>query len=641
MPSPSQRTLTVKDPQTGTVVEIPVTNNAIPATYFAKFKIAQTTPPPEKPGDTVPVRLLDPGFKNTAVCNSKISLVDGENSKLYYRGYDIEQLVENSTYLEVSYLLIRGQLPNKAELKEWTQNIMRHTYLHSQIERQMETFRYDAHPMGMMIATIASLSTFHPDSNPAIQRDSMYMLPKIPPGAAPSPSELEQIAIATNNRNKVIFRMLGKIPTIASNVYRHRLGRSYNHPKSNCDNYCENLLYMMDTLNERDYQPDPRLVQILDKMFIVIAEHGVNCSTVMMRHLASSGVDPYTALSGSAGALFGERKSTEVVDMLKKIGKVENIDSFLNSIKLSSRSSILASGETPNSKSSRLMGFGHRIYKNCDPRVKIFKKLTLQLYDILGCSQIARVGIALEEKVLADEWFVSRKLFPNIDFWTALAFYTLDFPSDMFPVWMFIPRVTGFIAHLVESLDDPEYKIFRPRQVYIGSERREYEKLESMELPQTAPMIESLRPQTMRPQSMFGTSLPSRNKEIQFNNAMDEFEKELAEIDFSSQFEDKEAPKQKRRISQWIRNYFSSSDPATNDLVASLQNELCELRLKQEELNAKLLSIVGSPANEIRLQNDLDHKSETIERSRSNSSRVAQVDLLAGSKHARVIAPKK
>ncbi|KAJ3275160.1 hypothetical protein HDV01_001299 [Terramyces sp. JEL0728] len=635
MTSESQRRLTVKDPQTGTVVEIPVTNNTIPATYFTKFKIAQTTPTPEKPGDTVPVRLLDPGFKNTAVCNSKISFVDGENSKLYYRGYDIEQLVENSSYLE-------------DELNDWTKNIMRHTYLHSQIERQMETFRYDAQyneinrsPMGIMIATIASLSTFHPDSNPAIQRDTMYMMPKIAPGAVPSLSELEQISTATNNRNKVIYRMLGKIPTIASNVYRHRLGRSYNHPKSNCDNYCENLLYMMDTLNERDYQPDPRLVQILDKMFIVIAEHGVNCSTVMMRHLASSGVDPYTALAGSAGALFGERKSTEVVDMLKKIGKVENIDAFLSSIKLSSRSSIIAAGDTPSAKSSRLMGFGHRIYKNGDPRVKIFKKLTLQLYDILGCSEIARVGIALEEKVLADEWFVSRKLFPNIDFWTALAFYTLDFPSDMFPVWMFIPRVTGFIAHLVESLDDPEYKIFRPRQVYIGSDRREYEKLETLERPQTAPLIESLTPQTMRPASMFG-AVPSRNKDIQFNNAMDEFEKELADIDFSAQFEDKdEAPKQKRRISSWIRNYFSSSDPATNNLVESLQKELGDLKSKQEELNAKLLSIVESPANEIRLHNEPEIKSDTIERTRSNSSRVAQVDLLAGSKHARVIAPKK
>jgi citrate synthase len=298
------RRLIVTEKTSGQKVEIPVINNSIPATSFAKFKIPQTTPP--APSDTVPIRLFDPGFKNTAVCNTSISLVD-PLGKLYYRGYNIEELFEKSSFLEVSFLLIYGDLPNELELEEWTRNIMNHTYLHSQTERQMLTFRYDAHPMGMMIATIASLSTFTPDANPAIHNDkNLYGIPKPTPTSTTNPDP--QTEFATKNRNKVIFRALGKVPTIASAAYRHRLGRDYNHPMYGSLSYCENLLYMMDTLNEPNYVPDPRIVKIIDRLFILLAEHGVNCSTVMMRHLISSGVDPYTALSGTAGALFGERK---------------------------------------------------------------------------------------------------------------------------------------------------------------------------------------------------------------------------------------------------------------------------------------------------------------------------------------------
>jgi citrate synthase len=302
------RTLLVKETKSGQSVEIPVVNNSIPATYFSKLRLPQTTPPSQ--GDTVPLRLYDPGFKNTAVCNTKISRVD-PNGSLLYRGYDIETLFENSSFLETAYLLIFGNLPNREQLDEFNNGVLGHTYLHAEMERQMLTFRYDAHPMGMLIATVASLSTFTPDANPAIRSsENLYMLPK----STSTDEDKKQFDFAMANRLKVMYRALGKVPTIAAAVYRHRLGRNYNHPMYNSTSYCENLLYMMDKLNEPDYKPNPKIVKILDKLFIVLAEHGVNCSTVMMRHLASSGVDPYTALSGTAGALFGERKSYIVID---------------------------------------------------------------------------------------------------------------------------------------------------------------------------------------------------------------------------------------------------------------------------------------------------------------------------------------
>jgi citrate synthase len=286
----------------------------------------------------------------------------------------------------------------------------------------------------MMIASIASLSTFTPEANPAIQGDAMYMHPK-----GSTDDTVDKV------RERFVFRALGKIPTIASAAYRHRSGRNSNSPMYRSLNYCENLLYMMDKLNEPDYIPDPRLVKILDKLFILMAEHGVSCSTVMMRHLASSGVDPYTALSGTAGAMFGERKSANVITMLKEINSIEEIDSYLDLVKNSSRQSLIAKGNNPKSiKPKLLMGFGHRIYKQVDPRARLCKKLVMELFDLLGLTENGKIAIELEKKVSKDEWFLSRKLFPNVDFWLALAFDTFDFPSDMFPVWMFIPRF-GFL----------------------------------------------------------------------------------------------------------------------------------------------------------------------------------------------------
>ncbi|EGF79734.1 hypothetical protein BATDEDRAFT_35262 [Batrachochytrium dendrobatidis JAM81] len=482
--------LSITDSVSGTTIDVPIgVNNTIAATAFTQFKIPQTCPLPDTPPNAntadeskVPLRLYDPGFKNTAVCKTTISSVDGENGKLYYRGYDVEELVEKSDFLEVAYLLIYGDLPATQQVFDaWSKSVMHHTYLHTELANQMRTFRFDAHPMGMVIATVASLSTFHPEANPALKGDSLYMKPKIAAGKNPTAEEAELIKSAETARSRAIYRILGKIPTIAANAYRHRLGRPYNAPMFNGNDYCENILYMMDRLNEPDYHPDPRLVKILNKVFILLAENGSNCSTIMVRHLSSSGVDPFTNLAGAAGALFGERKTAAVIQMLQKIGSVDKIDEYLLLVKQPGKNSEATDaslgGMSTRKSRVRLMGFGHRIYKTHDPRVRICKNLVLELFELMGKDHIGDIAIALEAKALADPYFTDRKLYPNIDYWMGVLFHTMQFPSDMFPVWMFIPRVAGMIAHLIENIDDAEFKIYRPRQVYIGSGRRSYEKL--------------------------------------------------------------------------------------------------------------------------------------------------------------------
>ncbi|KAJ3217545.1 hypothetical protein HK099_005435 [Clydaea vesicula] len=420
--------LSVTDSITGNTIKIAISEfNTINANAFLKL-------------NSVPLRCYDPGLKNTVVSKTKISLIDGQDGKLYYRGYNIEDLVEKSNFLEVAYLLIYGSLPDKSQLKNWNHNIMHHTYIHVELERQMATYRYDAHPMGMLIGTVASLSTFHPEANPALQ----------------------------------------------ANTFRHRIGRSYNNPMPlnadniSADDYCGNIWYMIDKLNQPDFKPDKRLVKVLDKLFILLAENGSNCSTSTMRHLISSGVDPYTALAGSMSALFGERKCHAVIDMLSDIGTVENVQLFLSMVKRkeTDTSKLYSNIHIPqhnrkkkvSGKPLRLMGFGHRVYKTVDPRVKIAKSLALEVFEIFGKDDICELAIELEEAALNDEYVTSRKLYPNVDYWTAVILHCCKFPKDMFPVWLAVPRVAGFLAHWIESIDDPEYKIFRPRQIYVGNE---------------------------------------------------------------------------------------------------------------------------------------------------------------------------
>ncbi|KAI9366849.1 citrate synthase-like protein [Zopfochytrium polystomum] len=655
--------LTVTDPLTNTTIKVPIhpTLNYIPASSFTQIRIKPTTPPGVTESDTVPVRLYDPGFRNTVVCRSKVSQVDGKNGKLYYRGYDVASLCENSNYLEVAYLLIHGNLPNKAQYEKWTTNIMTHTYLHTEMEKQMSTFRYDAHPMGILIATTASLSTFHPDANPALRGDGLYMKPKVAPGKE-TPDDLAKIHAAQEIRSKAYYRILGKLPTIAANAYRHRIGRPYNHPMPGSRDYAENLLFMLDRLNEPNYKPDPRLVKILNKMFILNAEHGSNCSTVTMRHLASSGVDPYTALSGAAGALFGERKSTAVIGMLKQIGKVENIQVFLSLVKrkqtivsgpngtlVASSSNRTPTGGRPT-QPTRLQGFGHRIYKTHDPRVKIAKELALELFEIFGKGPLGELAIALEEATLSDEWFSRRNLFPNIDYWCAIVFHTMGFPADMFPVLMCVPRAAGFIAHWEESIDDPEFKIFRPRQIFVGENERSL-KDGSRDVPavQTtpAPALDKLTEKSLPSAAKKRMSTLMMNPDAKIMEFAGLIEKTQRSIDALSISE--EEPSGEASIEVGCRppellackNVFRGEEGRRKRALADLK----ELLAKQQELMLAQQELAKQKAA-------LDERNAALEAAAAASSGSSgglspagngkkEPDLLAGSKSPRVMDTKK
>lgn len=429
-----RETLTVVDNRTGKTYEIPITDNSfINSVCFKAVK----TDNPEDGG----LMCYDPAFMNTAVCKSSISYIDGDKGILRYRGYDIEELCEKSNFLEVAFLLIHGDLPTANQLDVWEKKVMTHTWIHENLTEMMKTFRYDAHPMGMLVSSIAALSTFFAEANPSLHGSGIY--------------ETKEM------RNKQIYRILGKLPTIAACAFRHRIGRPYNYPVNHLS-YTENFLYMMDRLSEYDYRPNPVLAKALDILFIIHAEHELNCSTSAMRHLASTMVDPYTAVAGACGALYGPLHggaNEAVLRMLESIGSVDNIDSFLEQVK---------------AKKRRLMGFGHRVYKNYDPRAKILKKVAYEVFEVCGTPPILQVALELEKRALQDPYFVQRKLYPNVDFYSGIIYKAMGFPTDMFPVLFTIPRAAGWLAHWVEQLDDTEAKIYRPRQDYIGHEKREY-----------------------------------------------------------------------------------------------------------------------------------------------------------------------
>lgn len=387
------------------------------------------------------VMSFDPAFMNTAVVRSKITYIDGENGILRYRGYDIEDLVKNSSFLEVAFLLIYGELPSDKQYRDWSNRIMRHTYVHENLVQLMKTFRYDAHPMGMLISSIAALSTFYEEANPALCGHNVYDDDTI--------------------RNKQIFRIFGKLPTIAAISFRHRIGRPYNNPVNHLS-YTENFLYMMDRLSETDYRPHPKLAKALDILFIIHADHELNCSTAAMRHLSSTQVDPYSSVAGAAAALYGPLHggaNEAVLRMLETIGTVENIPNFLDEVK---------------TKKRKLMGFGHRVYKNYDPRARILKKVADEVFEVVGSTPLMEVAMELEKQALEDEYFIKRRLYPNVDFYSGVIYKAMGFPTDMFPVLFTIPRAAGWIAHWMEQLDDKETKIWRPRQMYIGENKREF-----------------------------------------------------------------------------------------------------------------------------------------------------------------------
>ncbi|HEX9924609.1 MAG TPA: citrate synthase [Anaerolineae bacterium] len=421
----SNDTLTITDNRTGKTYEIPIKNDTIRAIDLRQIRVNP---------DDFGMMTYDPAYLNTAACKSTITFIDGDKGILRYRGYPIEQLAEQSSFLEVAYLLLKGQLPSKDELGYWSNRIMRHTYVHENLTELMKAFRYDSHPMAMLISSIAAMSTFHPEAK-------RFNDPKI----------LE----------KQVWRILGKLPTVAAFAYRRRIGRPFNYPDSTLG-YTGNFLYMLDHMNERDYQVNSTLAHALDVLFILHADHEQNCSTSAMRAIGSSRVDPYSAMAGAAAALFGPLHggaNEAVLRMLAEIESVSNVPAYIERVK---------------KDDMRLMGFGHRVYKNYDPRASIIKKVAYQVFDVTGSNAMIDIALELERIALEDDYFVSRKLYPNVDFYSGIIYQAMGFPVDMFPVLFAIPRAAGWLAQWIEMVNDSEQKIARPRQIYLGPDQLDY-----------------------------------------------------------------------------------------------------------------------------------------------------------------------
>jgi citrate synthase len=376
----------------------------------------------------------DPAFMNTAACRSRITYIDGDKGVLEYRGYPIEQLAEHSSFLETAYLILFGELPTESQLEAWARDVMLHTMLHTNIAKLMEGFRHDAHPMGMFISTVGALSTFYPDAKEIFSPES---------------------------RRLQTIRLVAKVPSIAAYAFRHSIGRPFNNPDNELS-YTGNFLNMLFKMTELKYRANPVLERALDVLFILHADHEQNCSTSTMRNIGSSQADPYSALAGAAAALYGPLHggaNEAVLRMLTEIGSLSNVPAFVKRVK---------AGE------GRLMGFGHRVYKSYDPRAKIIKRVADLVFEVTGKNPLLEIALELERIALQDEYFVTRKLYPNVDFYSGLIYQAMKFPVDMFPVLFAIPRTAGWIAQWEEMLTDPDQKIARPRQIYVGSERRDY-----------------------------------------------------------------------------------------------------------------------------------------------------------------------
>ncbi len=418
-------TLTITDNRTGRSYEVPITDGAIAALALREIR--------DDGGDDGIVS-YDPAFLNTASTRSAITLVDGDRGILRYRGYPIEQLAERSSYLETAYLLVFGELPTEEQLEEWTLSITHHTLVHENFKQLMQGFRYDAHPMGMFVSAIAALSTFYPEANRVHDPEGRVLQ---------------------------VHRLIAKVPTIAAFSYRHNLGLPYVYPE-NDRGFVSNFLSMMFRMAEPSYTADPVLERALEVLFILHADHEQNCSANAIRSIGSSLVDPYSALAGAAAALYGPLHggaNESVLRMLVEIGDVSRVPEFIADVKAGKR---------------RLMGFGHRVYKNYDPRAKIIKEVADQVFEITGRNPLLDIALELERVALEDEYFVSRKLYPNVDFYSGMIYQALGLPVAMFPVMFAIPRTAGWLAQWIELLNDPEQKIARPRQLYVGSAERDY-----------------------------------------------------------------------------------------------------------------------------------------------------------------------
>jgi citrate synthase len=418
-------TLTITDNRTGRQYELPITNGTIRAMDLRQIKV---TP------DEFGMMTYDPAFQNTAACRSAITYIDGDKGVLLYRGYPIEQLAEHSDFLETAYLLLFGELPTTMQLQAWTREVTLHTMVHENIKKLMEGFQYDAHPMGIFLSMVGAFSTFYPDAKQIFNGES---------------------------RRRQIVRLVAKVPTIAAYAFRHSIGRPYVYPDNDLS-YTGNFLNMLFKMTELKYQPHPVLERALDVLFILHADHEQNCSTSAMRGIGSSQADPFSSMAGAAAALYGPLHggaNEAVLRMLHEIGSIDNVPAFIKRVK---------GGE------GRLMGFGHRVYKSYDPRAKIIKKIADLVFTVTGRNPLLDIALELERIALEDEYFVSRKLYPNVDFYSGLIYQAMRFPVEMFPVLFAIPRTVGWMAQWEEMLLDEEQKIARPRQVYVGSARRDH-----------------------------------------------------------------------------------------------------------------------------------------------------------------------
>jgi citrate synthase len=421
----TNETLTITDNRTGRTYELPISYDTINAMDLRQIKVND---------DDFGMMTYDPGFKNTASTKSTITYIDGDKGILRYRGYPIEQLAEKSNFLEVAYLTLFGELPAQKQYDEWERRILHRTFVHENIKTLMQSFRYDAHPMSMFISTVAAMSTFYPES-----RD-------ISDEAA---------------RMRQIVRLIAKVPTIAAFSYRNLRGLPYVYPDNELS-YAGNFLSMLDKMGEVKYKPDPVLERALDVLFILHVDHEQNCGTATMRVIGSSHADPYSAMAGAAGALFGPLHggaNEAVLHMLTEIGDVKNVPEFMEGVK---------------NRERLLMGFGHRVYKNYDPRARIIKAIADQVFELKGRNPMLDIALELERIALEDDFFVSRNLYPNVDFYSGIIYQAMGFPVAMFPVLFAIPRTVGWLAQWVELLNDPAQKIARPRQIYLGEGERDF-----------------------------------------------------------------------------------------------------------------------------------------------------------------------
>jgi len=421
----SENTLTITDNRTGKQYQLPILDGTIKAMDLRQIKVSD---------DDFGLMTYDPAFMNTASCKSRITFIDGDKGILEYRGYPIEQLAEKSTYLEVAYLLLHGELPDATQLADWTRNITYHTFINESIKKVIDGFHYNAHPMGMFEATLGALSTFYPDAKDIFNVESRW---------------------------KQIYRLIAKVPTIAAFAFRHRIGMQYSYPDNDLS-YEGNFLNMMFKTTELKYQPNAVLERALNVLYILHADHEQNCSTNAMRSIGSAQTDPFSSLAGAAAALYGPLHggaNEMVLRMLKEIGSVDKVPDYIKRVK---------AGEF------RLMGFGHRVYKNYDPRARIIKQVAYEVFEVTGKDPLLDIALELERIALEDEYFVKRRLYPNVDFYSGIIYQAMRFPVDMFPVMFAIPRTSGWLAQWVELLEDEDQKIARPRQIYLGHRTRDY-----------------------------------------------------------------------------------------------------------------------------------------------------------------------